>query len=126
MTPGNGVDLSPWRRYLQNPLFRASRALPPHTIIQPHSHPDDRSCFVLSGLWYFGYGDVRDETKLQALPPGSAYTEPGAKRSHFAGTKDAEAIVECTAMGPTDTYYVDPKKRSPKCKKTNRCAQRSA
>jgi quercetin dioxygenase-like cupin family protein len=72
---------------------------PANTAIQPHSHPDDRSCFVLSGLWYFGYGTVRDEAKLEALPPGSNYTEP-AGTVHFAGTKGQEAIVECTGVGP--------------------------
>jgi quercetin dioxygenase-like cupin family protein len=76
-----------------------------NTAIQPHSHPDDRSCFVLAGVWYFGYGTVRDETKLQALPTGSNYTEP-AGAVHFAGTKAQEAIVECTGVGPTGTSFV--------------------
>ena len=78
-----------------------------NTAIQPHSHPDDRSCFVLSGVWYFGYGTVRDETKLQALPTGSNYTEP-AGVVHFAGTKGQDAIVECTGVGPTGTTFVKP------------------
>jgi hypothetical protein len=62
---------------------------------------------VLSGLWYFGYGTVRDETKLKALPPGSNYTEP-ASTAHFAGTKNQEVIIECTAVGPTATTFVNP------------------
>ena len=76
----------------------------PNTAIEPHSHPDDRSCFVLSGIWYFGYGTTRDEAKLEALPVGSNYTEPGGM-VHFAGTKNQEAIVECTGVGPTDTKF---------------------
>lgn len=87
-------------------LYSRVTRIPPNTKIQPHSHPDDRSCFVLSGMWYFGFGNVRDESKLQALPPGSTFTEP-ARVIHFAGTKDVETVVECTAIGPTDTYYVD-------------------
>ena len=75
-----------------------------NTVIQPHSHPDDRSCFVLSGVWYFGYGTTRDESKLEALPVGSNYTEP-AGQVHFAATKNQDAIVECTGIGPTETKF---------------------
>lgn len=91
----------------QNELYSLVFKTPPNTAIPPHSHPDDRSCFVLSGLWYFGYGTVRDEAKLKALPPGSNYTEP-AGVAHFAGTREQEAIVECTAVGPTGTTFVNP------------------
>ena len=55
----------------QNELYSMLFKVPPNTVIPPHSHPDDRSCFVLSGIWYFGYGTVRDETKVKPLPPGS-------------------------------------------------------
>ena len=80
--------------------------LPPNNQVQPHSHPDLRSCFVLSGLWYFAYGDVYDETKLQLLPPGSHYTEPSG-RTHFAATRETDVLVECTAFGPTGTTFVN-------------------
>jgi quercetin dioxygenase-like cupin family protein len=88
-------------------LFSIVFRVPPNTQIPPHSHPDERSCFVLSGMWYFGHGTVRDETQLQALPAGSSYSEP-AGRIHFAGTKDVEAIAECTAIGPTGTTFFNP------------------
>jgi quercetin dioxygenase-like cupin family protein len=91
----------------QNQLFSIVFRVPPNTAIPPHSHPDERSCFVLSGLWYFGYGTVRSEAGLKALSPGSNYTEP-ANAIHFAGTKEQEAIVECTAVGPTGTTLVNP------------------
>ena len=89
-------------RHLFSIVFR----VPPNTKIPPHSHPDERSCFVLSGIWYFGYGAVRNESQLVALPAGSSYTEP-AGRMHFAGTRDVEAIAECTAIGPTGTTFFD-------------------
>jgi quercetin dioxygenase-like cupin family protein len=88
-------------------LFSIVFRVPPNTKIPPHSHPDERSCFVLSGIWYFGYGTARNEDQLQALPAGSSYTEP-AGRVHFAGTKDVEAIAECTAIGPTGTTFFSP------------------
>ena len=88
-------------------LFSIVFKVPPNTIIQPHSHPEERSCFVLPGTWYFGYGTVWDEGALKALPVGSNYTEP-AGRPHFAATKDGEVIQQCTAIGPTGTTFVRP------------------
>jgi len=74
--------------------------------IAPHSHPDARSCFVLSGNWYFGYGETFDADGLEMLPPGSNYTEP-AGRAHFAETRETGVIVECTSVGPTGTTFVN-------------------
>lgn len=95
-------------------LYTMMFKLPPNTKIPPHSHPDLRSCFVLSGTWYFAYGDVRDDTQLLALPPGSHYTEP-AGMNHFAQTGDTEVVAACTGMGPTGTSFVnaadDPRRR---------------
>jgi quercetin dioxygenase-like cupin family protein len=91
----------------QKELYSLVFKAPPNTVIPPHSHPDDRSCFVLSGLWFFSYGNIRSEGDLKALPPGSHYTEPGGA-AHFAGTREQEAIVECTAVGPTGTTFVNP------------------
>ncbi len=88
-------------------LFTMLFKLPAGTKIPPHSHPDMRSCFVLSGTWYFAYGDVRNEGELKALPAGSHYTEP-AGMNHFAETRAEPVVAECTAMGPTGTTFVNP------------------
>jgi quercetin dioxygenase-like cupin family protein len=88
-------------------LFSIVFKVPPNTKIQPHLHPEERSCFVLSGTWYFGYGTVWDESRLKTLPVGSNYTEPGG-RAHFAATKEGEVIQQCTAIGPTDTTFINP------------------
>jgi len=90
-----------------NGLYTMMFNLPANTKIPPHSHPDVRSCFVLSGTWYFAYGDARDEAQLKALPPGSHYTEPPGM-NHFAETRDEPVIAECTAIGPTGTTFVNP------------------
>ena len=79
----------------------------PNAAIPAHWHPDNRSCFVMVGVWYFGYGDKFNKAALKALPPGSHYTEP-ANVHHFAGTESEGATVECTSMGPSDTTYVNP------------------
>lgn len=87
-------------------LYSIMFKVAPNAAIPAHSHPDDRSCFVTNGVWYFGYGDRYDEAALKALPPGSHYTEP-ANLNHFAGTKGEGAIVECTSMGPAGTVFAD-------------------
>ena len=77
---------------------------PAHTTIQAHSHRDDRMATVVSGTWYFGYGDRFDAKSLKQLPPGSVYSEPGA-HNHFARTDKDAVIVQISGYGPTDTRY---------------------
>jgi hypothetical protein len=73
----------------------------------PHTHPDRRSCFVLAGVWYFGYGSTWDPSVMRELVPGSHYSEP-ANVPHFAGSGPQGAVVECTAHGPSGTTFVNP------------------
>ncbi len=64
-------------------LYTIILKIPAHTQIAAHDHPDDRVASVLSGTWYFGYGDKFDAAAIKALPAGSLYTEP-PHRVHFA------------------------------------------
>jgi uncharacterized RmlC-like cupin family protein len=80
--------------------------VPAHTRIQAHTHRDARSATVVSGTWYFGYGDKASDSLVKKLGPGSFYTEP-ASLPHFALTRDQPAVVYITGMGPTDTVYSD-------------------
>jgi quercetin dioxygenase-like cupin family protein len=77
-----------------------------HTKIEAHTHRDDRSVTVVSGTWYFGYGDRFDEQALKALSAGSFYTEP-PNTSHFAQTLAEPVTVYITGYGPTDTQFID-------------------
>jgi quercetin dioxygenase-like cupin family protein len=101
-------------------LFTMMFRIPPNTRIPPHSHPDQRSCFVLAGMWYFAYGNIRDEALLKALPPGSHYTEPPGA-NHFAETREQTVVAECTGIGPTGTTFVnpadDPRNRLPEARR---------
>jgi hypothetical protein len=81
--------------------------VPAHTTIQAHSHRDDRMATVVTGAWYFGYGDHFDAKSLKKLPPGSVYSEPGA-RNHFARTGKDKVVVQISGYGPTDTRYFNP------------------
>ena len=73
---------------------------PPHTLNKAHSHPDDRYALVVSGTFYHGYGDKFDESKLEARPAGSFFTEP-ARLRHFGVTKDEGAILYFVGTGPS-------------------------
>jgi len=76
------------------------------TKIPAHLHPDDRVGTVVSGTWYFGYGDKFDESKLKKLPVGSVYAE-GERENHFAMTRDEPVIVAITGYGPSGVTYVN-------------------
>jgi pimeloyl-ACP methyl ester carboxylesterase len=80
--------------------------VPAHTRIQAHTHRDARTAMVVSGGWYFGYGEKVDDLRVKKLGPGSFYTEP-ASLPHFAMTRDQPAVVYISGMGPTDTIYND-------------------
>ena len=80
-------------------------SVPANTKIQAHTHRDDRTAIVISGVWYFGYGPVASATAEKALPAGSFYTEPGGV-AHFAETKSDPVVVYITGHGPTDTVFV--------------------
>ena len=80
-------------------------SVPANTKIQAHTHSDDRTAIVISGVWYFGYGPVAGTAAEKALPAGSFYTEPSGV-AHFAETKADPVVVYITGNGPTDTVYV--------------------
>jgi quercetin dioxygenase-like cupin family protein len=80
-------------------------SVPANSKIQAHTHRDDRTAVVISGVWYFGYGTVAGAAAEKALPMGSFYTEPSGV-AHFAETKADPVVVYITGRGPTDTVYV--------------------
>jgi pimeloyl-ACP methyl ester carboxylesterase/uncharacterized RmlC-like cupin family protein len=85
-------------------LYTIQLEVPANTRIEAHQHPDDRVATVISGTWYFGYGDRFDEKALKALMPGSFYVEV-PREPHFARTGDTAVIVQITGVGPTGTTY---------------------
>jgi pimeloyl-ACP methyl ester carboxylesterase/quercetin dioxygenase-like cupin family protein len=88
-------------------LYTIELRVPARTKIEAHEHPDERVATVVSGVWYFGYGDRHEEPRLKALGEGSFYTEPAGDR-HFARTGDDAVVLHITGVGPTGTTYVAP------------------
>jgi len=70
----------------------------------PHSHPDQRVVTVLSGTLYSGSGPVFDETKAQALGPGSVLVIP-ANALHWSWAKDGDVLAEEVGIGPTSNLF---------------------
>jgi quercetin dioxygenase-like cupin family protein len=85
-------------------LYTIVLRVPANTQIEAHEHPDDRTATVVSGTWYFGYGDHFDDARLKALPPGSFYTEPPGQM-HFARTRETPVVIQISGYGPTGTVY---------------------
>lgn len=99
--------------------------VPARTKIMPHDHPDDRVATVVSGTWFFGYGDRFNAKALKALPPGSFYTEP-PRQPHFAQTGDSAVVVDISGYGPTGTHYENPRNVPVSSRRVNRTAPSSA
>ena len=90
-------------------LYVTRTLIPKGTQGIPHTHPDSRTVVVLSGTYYYGIGEEFDESRLQALPPGSFLTEP-AGVPHFTWAKDGDVIIQTTAIGPSGTQIIPDKK----------------
>jgi uncharacterized RmlC-like cupin family protein len=79
--------------------------VPANTKIAAHTHRDDRTAVVVSGIWHFGYGPVANASVTKALGPGSFYSEPGGD-AHFAMTGATPVTVIISGFGPTDTKFI--------------------
>lgn len=90
---------------VQPGLYTISIKVPPNTRIAAHTHRDERTAVVISGIWHFGYAPVADGAATRAMAPGSFYTEP-AGDPHFAWTGREGATVYITGVGPPDTHYI--------------------
>jgi len=85
--------------------YTIALTVPANTRIAAHTHRDDRTATVVSGIWYFGYGAAADEAAVKPLEAGSFYSEPGGD-PHFAMTGADPVTLYITGIGPTDTVYV--------------------
>ena len=86
--------------------------VPARTTIQAHSHRDDRMASVVSGTWYFGYGDRFDAKSLKQLPPGSVYSEPGAHNRLPARKRTLSSCKSRGMVRPTRAISIQPTNRN--------------
>jgi quercetin dioxygenase-like cupin family protein len=82
-------------------FFVARMKFPAGFKVEPHTHPEGiRTLTVLSGTLYFGFGPTFDETKVEAFPPGTFFTELPTT-PHFVWAKDGEVVLQVSGIGPT-------------------------
>lgn len=81
-------------------LYTMRVKIPANVKLLAHLHPETRSVIVLSGTFYYGYGDKFDEKNLIEMPAGTFFNEP-SRQPHFAWTKNGDVILQVTGVGPT-------------------------
>lgn len=81
-------------------LYTLRIQIPANVKLLAHWHPETRSVIVLSGIFYYCYGDKFDEKKLIEMPVGTFFNEP-SRQPHFAWTKNGAVILQVTGVGPT-------------------------
>lgn len=71
----------------------------PHHNSRPHSHPNDRFIYVISGTWWVNTGPNYDPDGMKPMPAGTFVTHFG-KQIHYDGAKDGETILQIVGIGP--------------------------
>lgn len=88
-------------------LFVSRTKFPAGTKVPPHYHPDvARTVVVLSGTLYFALGERWDESKMEARPAGTFFSE-APKQPHYAWAKDGEVVLQVTGIGPSGTVNIE-------------------
>ncbi len=72
---------------------------PPHQMSRPHTHPNARYVYVISGTWWVGTGQTFSPETTTPIPAGSVVTH-FAKQWHYDGAKDEAAVLEIVGEGP--------------------------
>lgn len=85
-------------------VFRAK--LPDGYSVAPHTHPMDEHVTVIKGAMMLGFGERREEDRMQELPAGSYVMLP-ANMPHYNRMK-GETILQFHGIGPYDINYVNP------------------
>ena len=85
-------------------VFRVK--LPDGFAVPPHVHPMDEHVTVIEGTMMLGFGETRDDAKLQALPTGSYVKLPHGV-PHYNRMR-GPTILQFHGIGPFDIVYMNP------------------
>ena len=80
----------------------------PGHMSRPHTHPNDRYIYVISGTWWVGTGTKYDPNLTAPVAAGSYVVHPG-KQVHWDGAKDGEVLLEIVGMGPATSTCAEQK-----------------
>ncbi|MGO9960091.1 MAG: cupin domain-containing protein [Solirubrobacteraceae bacterium] len=87
-------------------LYTTRVKVPSGVKLMPHTHPEDRTYTVISGVFYIGLGEHFDSEKLEAYPPGAVVVLPGST-PHFHWARSGEYVTQISAIGPLGMEYLD-------------------
>lgn len=85
-------------------LFTIRLKAPVGMKLPVHQHPGPERVTIISGEIYVGFGDNYDEGISTKFTTGDYYVNP-PNHDHYVFTKDKEAIVQITGMGPWKVIY---------------------
>lgn len=72
---------------------------------RPHTHPNDRYIYVISGTWWMGWGPKFDPGSTFPVKAGT-YVVHHAGELHYDGAKDGDCVLYIVGMGPVNTPQV--------------------
>ena len=88
-------------------LYTIRAKFAPHTMSQPHWHPEARYVTVIKGTWWTGAGPKFDPENTVPVRVGG-FSVHTPKEIHYDGAKDEEVIVQISGIGPSGTNLVNP------------------
>ena len=85
-------------------LFTIRLKTPKHMRLAVHQHPGPERVTILQGDLYVGFGDELNTKVATQYSEGDYYVTPPGN-DHYVFTKDKEAIIQITGMGPWEVVY---------------------
>ena len=85
-------------------MFTIRLKTPKNMILAVHQHPGPERVTILEGEIYVGFGEKFNKDIATQFVQGSFYVNP-ANESHYVYTKNHEAIIQITGMGPWKVIY---------------------
>ncbi len=85
-------------------MFTIRLKTPKHFHLAVHQHPGPERVTIIDGEIYVGFGNSFNDKISTKFTAGSFYVNPKYK-SHYVFTKDKEAIVQITGMGPWEVIF---------------------
>jgi hypothetical protein len=96
--------------------------VPAHTTIQGHSHRDDRMATVISGTWYFGYGDRFDAKSLKKFLPAASIRSRARTTTSHARTRTLSSCKFQGMVRPTRATSIQPTSQNRHNRSQSACA----
>lgn len=87
-------------------LFTIRLKTPKHMRLAVHQHPGPERVTILQGDLYVGFGDKMNIDVATQYQAGDYYVTPPGN-DHYVFTKDKEAVIQITGMGPWEVVFKD-------------------